>query len=68
MSTEELLWRSHPTLFALPSVHRRVNPAGRTVQLVALKLCWGTYVLQRGVFSYITKGFRLKNHLSVASL
>lgn len=46
MSTAELLRRSYSTLFALPSVYRQVNPAGYTMQLVALKLCWGMYVLQ----------------------
>lgn len=54
MSTEELLGRSYSTIFALLSVHKQVNPAGHIVQLVALKLCWGTYVLQRRVFSHIT--------------
>lgn len=38
MSTEELSGRSYFTIFALPSVHRQVNTAGHTVQLVALKL------------------------------
>lgn len=54
MSTEELLGRTCFTIFALPSANRQVNPAGHTVQLVALELCWGTYVLQRRVFSHIT--------------
>lgn len=68
MRTEELLQRSYSALFALHSFHRQVNATGHLVHLVALKLCWGTYVLQRGVLSHTTKGFRLKSHLSVASL
>lgn len=49
MSTEELPWRSCSILFALPSVHRQVNPAGHTVQLAALKLL---YAAKRGIQSY----------------